>query len=117
MSGFGMSEIVLPLLKITHVIFWLAIYIGAFVSNNRRILATIIMCLVLVFYSWIISGECPLTTIESYFGEKEVKSDDGTRRSFISVFLENMGLSAQMVQTGMSTAIVLLIALCLYKMI
>ena len=111
------NTIVLGSIKIIHIIFWVGLIVGVFVAKTRKMLAAIILSLVLVFYSWLVFKECPFTSVESYLGEKEVKSDNGARRSFISTALEQLGISADVVQTGMSTAIVLLIALCLWRLI
>ncbi len=111
------NTIVLGSIKIIHIIFWVGLIVGVFVAKTRKMLAAIILCLVLVFYSWLVFKECPFTSVESYFGEKEVPNNDGARKSFISTYLENMGISADVVGITMNTGIVLLIALCLWKLI
>lgn len=111
------NAIALGLIKIIHVIFWVGLFVGVFVAKTRKAIAAIVLSLVLVFYSWLVFKECPFTSIESYLGEKEVPNNNGARKSFISTYLENIGISPNVVDISMNTGVVLLIAWCLWKLI
>lgn len=111
------NSIALTITKTIHIIFWAFMLIAPFVVKNRKMLAILAMILVLVYYSWLITEECPFTTLETYLGEKETTRENGARTSFISAALHEMGISKHTIHVGMTTIVALLIAVCLYRMV
>ena len=109
------NQIVLLLVKLLHVAFWLFLVIGTFVAKTRIVLLSIMVLCSGVFYMWLSLNRCPITDIETYFGEDVLEYEDGKAKSFITIYLEKLNIHESVVEQIYHAVIMMLILVCAYR--
>lgn len=105
----------LYLVKIIHLALSLLVLLGPFLSNNVLYLTIIVIYCLGCYFFWYKLGYCLCTTVEEYLGEPATKYEDGTKKSFMTTTLQQLGVSESYVSNTFSTIPAISALICLYK--
>lgn len=106
----------LYLVKTLHFSLTCFIALAAYFTNNIHILSTVLMCVVLLFYSWYMFDMCFITQIEEYLGASPQVYDDASKKSFMATAIQSCTGLDDRATIHLFTAVPLLSAVvCIYK--
>lgn len=109
------KTVCLYLVKIIHLVLSLLVLVGPFLSNNVLYLTIIVMYCIGCYFFWYKLGYCMCTTIEEYLGEPHTEYEDGTKKSFMTTTLQQIGIPESYVSNMFSTIPAISALICLYK--
>ena len=80
----------LYLVKFLHISQSIILSIGPYITNNIQLLSLLIICYVLLITFWYLFDHCIWSPIEQYLEGNVIKYEDGSLKSFITVFFEKI---------------------------
>ena len=85
----NIKKILIFLLKIVHVLYFIFFIISPYIFNDVRILLFLILIYVINLESWYLFNKCFLTDFEELEQEEKHTYKDGSKKSFITQFLQD----------------------------
>lgn len=110
-----MKIIALYLVKAFHLLCSIMCLIGPYITNDVFYLTLIVLYCSGVYFIWYVLGYCLCTALEEYLGEPPATYNDGMKKSFITLILEQIGISETVASNAFITIPAISVLVAMYK--
>lgn len=86
----AIKQILLYSVILFHIVIYVFVNVFVFLTNDIKILLTIIIVNSLIILQWYLCGDCILTPLEHILGGKQEQYDDRTNMSVLGSFIYNL---------------------------
>lgn len=105
----------LYLVKIFHLLCSILVLVGPYVTNNVFYLSLLVLYCAGAYFFWYTLGYCLCTSLEEYLGEPPATYSDGMKKSFMTTYLCQFGISESIVSNMFITIPAISVLVCMYK--